>query len=187
MNLDACTRIRKLYLFLPSSPSFPTLLFFLSSLSSSLHILPVFSSTYAISFILRIYLQDNKITTLAGSISKFKFLEVLLIHNNLLRDLQSILDQLVHHRHLKQLSMFFYLNIIFGFNLVSVSFLFFFVFDHNYFALFFNITCIDLLGNPCAEEESYREIVISRLPLLEIFDRHGTHKNTYEIKKETRK
>ncbi len=31
----------------------------------------------------------------------------------------------------------------------------------------------DLLGNPCAEEEDYREIVISRLSVLDIFDRHG--------------
>ena len=52
------------------------------------------------------YLQDNKITTLEGSIEKFRFLEVLMLHNNSLRDLQSVLDHLVHHRHLKQLSTF---------------------------------------------------------------------------------
>ena len=98
-----------------------------------------------------------------------------MLHNNSLRDLQSVLDHLVHHRHLKQLSIHLplclsisFLSVLFSSSSLQSSFLL--PLPRYPFSLFQT----DLLGNPCAEEERYREIVLSRLPLLEIFDRHGT-------------
>ncbi len=51
----------------------------------------------------QLYLQDNKIRTLEGSISIMKHLETLIVSNNELRDLQKNLEFLEDFPYLKQL------------------------------------------------------------------------------------
>jgi hypothetical protein len=53
----------------------------------------------------RLYLHDNCITTLKGSLSVFPFLSVLTLQNNKLKNLELCLEHLVRCRYLKQLDL----------------------------------------------------------------------------------
>jgi len=53
----------------------------------------------------RIYLQNNKINTLKGSLHTFTFLDTLILYNNNLSDLITNLEQLQPMRHLEELDM----------------------------------------------------------------------------------
>lgn len=53
----------------------------------------------------KLYCQNNRIQSIEG-IKKFKFLEVLLLGNNNLRDLDRFLDQITKFAFLQQLDLF---------------------------------------------------------------------------------
>ncbi len=54
----------------------------------------------------RLYLTNNKIVTLTGDIEKLKYLEVLLLANNLLSNMEAVSAQLKHLGRLQQLDLF---------------------------------------------------------------------------------
>ncbi|CAG9462989.1 unnamed protein product [Pedinophyceae sp. YPF-701] len=80
-----------------------------------------------------LYAHENLISTLEGSLSRFKFLTSLDVSNNRLRDLDNVLAFLSRFQHLENLN---------------------------------------LRGNPCCEEPSYRLIVLSQMPWLTVLDQH---------------
>lgn len=52
----------------------------------------------------KLYLHDNQLETLQGSLKHLIHLEVLLLHNNRLADLQHIIEHITHLQDLKHLS-----------------------------------------------------------------------------------
>jgi Leucine-rich repeat (LRR) protein len=59
-----------------------------------------------------IYLQDNKIRTLKGSLEKMRHLESLVIYNNELRDLDLNLDALSEYPYLQELGIVSFIIIL---------------------------------------------------------------------------
>jgi hypothetical protein len=54
----------------------------------------------------RLYLSNNRISTLAGDLSRLKYLEVLLLANNRLSNMEVVSEQLSHLRFVKQLDLY---------------------------------------------------------------------------------
>ena len=87
-------------------------------------------------------MQDNKISTLKGSLEFMKHLETLVIYNNELRNLDKVLEDLSIYPYLKELG------------------------NSKYIIL------LEMMQNPLAEEPYYRLRVIHSLPNLFLLDRH---------------
>ena len=97
-----------------------------------------------------LYAHNNKIKILEGSIANMPHLETLSISNNELRDLDKNIEFLKKYTTLKQLGIIS--EIIKKIHPIIT----------------------DLFGNPLAEEPNYRAKIVTFLPQIKIFDRHGS-------------
>ena len=139
--------------------------------------LPIVNSKF-IKNCTEIYLGDHGITHIRG-MEEFANLEVLWLHGN---SIQHIHDELAENTRLKRL--FLHDNELKSLHTLQLECLFLEkltlfgnkITDLNQcLATLKRLRCLeelDMMGNPCAEEPSYRIRVLAALPTLHVFDKH---------------